>query len=86
MPRKKTFSVTPKRLQILEVLRDSDDGLGPTDIGLQCGIRYSIASSWCTDTVAALLAQKMISRKKGEGNIVLYRLLKKGASWLEKSR
>lgn len=52
--------LTQKDTIILEIIKNSKHALGPTEIGLELGISYNSASSYCSASLKRLMSAGLI--------------------------
>ncbi|UJF16981.1 MarR family transcriptional regulator [Vibrio sp. SS-MA-C1-2] len=72
---KSDLALTPKQQQVLDILKQQDDGLNPKGIGLEAGQEDAKAGSWATGALKKLVELSLVERVQLGGNRVLYKAL-----------
>ncbi|MFD2179661.1 MarR family transcriptional regulator [Veronia pacifica] len=67
--------LTPKQQQVLDIVRNSPEGINPKGIGLEAGQEDSKAASWATGALKKLAEGGKVERVQLAGNKVIYKAL-----------
>ncbi len=68
-----SFILTPKQTQVLDIIRQHADGIGPKNIGLAGGQEETKAAAWATGALKKLTEEGLVARTQ-LGNKVIYKV------------
>lgn len=63
---KKRFELTEKEADVVTVLRRTKKWIGPTEIGVSCGLDSGLASAWAAPTLKRLLERGVVEKSPTE--------------------
>ncbi len=73
VPKANNIALTPKQTQVLNIIRDHADGIGPKNIGLAGGQEDAKAAAWATGALKKLTEEGLVVRTQ-VGNKVIYKV------------